>query len=63
MSFHVVDYKNIFRKVKNEKFNRLFEVKPELDPVVHCAYHPSEGCTECVYIQRCSIKEDGFFIQ
>ena len=54
---------NQFYKAKKDKFDLLFAVKPELNPVVHCAYHPSEGCTECVYIQRCSIKEDGFFIQ
>jgi hypothetical protein len=51
-----------YQKAKNEKFNLLFEVKPELNPLVHCAFHPSEGCDLCAYIKRCQIKEDGWFV-
>jgi hypothetical protein len=62
MSFQHIDYKQVFRKAKNRKFDALFEVKPELNPVVHCAFNPSEGCDLCAYIKRCQIKEDGWFI-
>jgi len=50
---------NQFYKAKKDKFDLLFAVKPELNPVVHCAYHPSEGCDVCEYIQRCGIREGG----
>lgn len=54
--------KDQFKQAKNDKFNALFEAKPALNPLVHCAFHPSEGCTDCLYINRCSIKEGGFFV-
>lgn len=57
-----IDYTKLFKRHKNQKYSALFTFKPELDPVVHCAFHPSEGCDDCVYINRCALKEDGFFI-
>lgn len=53
---------NQFYNAKKDKFDLLFAVKPELNPVVHCAFHPCEGCGDCLYINRCCIKEDGWFI-
>lgn len=57
MSFQRIDYKQVFRKAKNRKFDALFEVKPDLNPAVHCAFHPSEGCTQCAYRKRCGITD------
>lgn len=51
--------RNQYHKAKDEKFKLLFSVKPELNPVVHCMFHPGEGCDVCEYIQRCGIREGG----
>ena len=48
-----------FYKAKDDKFRLLFSVKPELNPVIDCMFHPSEGCDVCEYIQRCGIREGG----
>ena len=63
MSFQIVDYKSLHRRVKNDKFELLFDSKPALNPIVHCAFHTSEGCGDCLYINRCQLNEDGFFIE
>ena len=47
-----------FYKAKKDKFNTLFEVKPELNPVIVCGFHQCEGCVDCLYVQRCEIKEE-----
>ena len=44
-------------KKENKKVNGLTSGN-----LVHCAFHPSEGCGDCLYSRRCSIKEDGWFI-
>ena len=49
--------RNQYYKAKDEKFKLLFSVKPELNPVVDCAFHPSEGCDDCSYFLKCGISE------
>lgn len=58
----MVSFDDQIRRSREQKFDMIFRAKPELNPLVHCAFHPSEGCDDCLYFNRCSIREDGWFI-
>ena len=45
-----INYREVLREARNNKFSRLRD-----KTTIHCAYHQSEGCGDCIYQLRCVI--------